>query len=190
MSAVLGQGGDALRLSTGPRLFSSTSGLSGSWSAWLNGGIADDLATQLEVGSALMALAEAVAADTPLTRPSSEIVQQAYLRVLDVRLRDVEPSQDTIHQVIRREFSQRGLDWEYAWEVARCESDSFALDVIYGPRTGAAGERGIFQLLHPAGVGTRFLEAGYTDFFEPMQQIPFVAEYVAENGWGQWTCAR
>ena len=85
----------------------------------------------------------------------------------------------------REAFGDR---WEYAWEVARCESDDFAPDVIYGPRLGAGGEKGIFQL-HPRGVLPVFLAAGFTNPFDPYEQITFVAAYTLENGWGAWTCA-
>jgi hypothetical protein len=79
-----------------------------------------------------------------------------------------------------------GDRWQYAFEVARCETGGFRPDVIYGPTRGSAGERGLFQLLSPSGVGDAFLAAGYADFFDPYQQIEFVAAYTAENGWLAW----
>ncbi len=81
-----------------------------------------------------------------------------------------------------------GERWQFAWEVARCESAGFRTDVVYGPSTGAAGEVGLFQL-HPRGVLPSFYVAGYVDPFDPFQQIEFVAAYTTENGWGAWTCA-
>lgn len=75
-----------------------------------------------------------------------------------------------------------GERWEYAWEVARCESGLDPLAV------GNQGELGIYQL-HPQGVLPVFYSAGYDEPFDPFQQIRFVAAYTAENGWGAWSCA-
>ncbi len=78
-----------------------------------------------------------------------------------------------------------GDRWQYAWEVARCETGGFNPAVIYGPRRGAAGELGLFQL-HPRGLLPGFWAAGYEDPFNPAQQIQHVAAYTAENGWLAW----
>jgi hypothetical protein len=84
-----------------------------------------------------------------------------------------------LQEATQREFSRYGLDWEFAWEVARC--DPYLV--------GAAGEIGWYQL-HPRGVLPSFYAAGYTDPYDAYQQIEFVARYVSENSWGEWTCAR
>ncbi len=76
-----------------------------------------------------------------------------------------------------------GAGWEYAWEVANCESRMDERAV------GQAGELGLFQL-HPAGLLPAFYAVGYDDAFSAPQQIAFVAAYTAENGWWAWTCAR
>lgn len=81
-----------------------------------------------------------------------------------------------------------GEGWRFAWRVASCESVGFRPSVVYGPETGAAGELGLFQL-HPRGVLPSFYAAGYTDPFDPLQQIAHVAAYTAQNGFGAWTCA-
>lgn len=133
----------------------------------------------------------------------AEVVKRNdYRNALD-RLRAPTPtSVSTLHQSGATQSNPGGLDmprelrvafveefgdrWAYAWEVSRCETGGFRPDVIYGPTRGAAGERGLFQLLSPGGVGDAFLAAGYTDFFDPYQQIAFVAVHTVENGWLAW----
>lgn len=80
---------------------------------------------------------------------------------------------------------------------ARCESVNFTPAVVYGPRTGSAGERGVFQA-HPGhwdgrwGGPARTRVHGYTfdEMFDPAKNIRWAhAHSRAGRDWSQWTCA-
>lgn len=100
----------------------------------------------------------------------------------------------TVPDMIRARF---GVYADKAIAVAKCESGNFAPDVVYGPRTGAAGERGVFQA-HPGhwdgrwGGPVRSHVHGYTfdDMFTPQHNIDW-AWHMSDGGtnWGPWTCA-
>ena len=86
-------------------------------------------------------------------------------------------------------FQELGLDADYAWEVLRCESDDFSLDVIYGPRTGSSGEIGIGQLKPNGGLLDDFYAQGYQDPWDPYLQIDYISMKVSQEGWWAWSCA-
>lgn len=91
------------------------------------------------------------------------------------------PRPTSIPDMIRAEF---GASANFALAVARCESG-------LNPRaTGAAAERGIFQI-HPVNRGW-LNRNGFTwsQMYEAGPNIRAAALMWRQNGWGPWTCAR
>lgn len=82
-----------------------------------------------------------------------------------------------------------------ALRVSRCESVRYRPDVVFGPRTGRAGERGAFQI-HPGHFDGRWGEvwlpaaAGVTwaDMFDPAANTRAAWHLFKRSGWGPWTC--
>ena len=75
----------------------------------------------------------------------------------------------------------------WAYGVIECETGGWLAAVIWGPATGAAGEIGLGQL-HPRGKLPAFYAAGYTDPWDPYQQIDYLAFALPDDP-GAWTCA-
>lgn len=79
--------------------------------------------------------------------------------------------------------------------VAECESVEFRPDVVFGPKTGAAGERGVMQI-HPTHLRSGALaRAGFTwnDMFIPEKNLAFGKILLAsvDGAWyPTWTCAK
>lgn len=86
----------------------------------------------------------------------------------------------TVEGLIGLHFS----DSAFATRVARCESG------LNPGATGAAGERGIFQI-HPVNRG--YVESlGFTwdQMYQAEPNVIVAATMRAQYGWGPWTCAR
>lgn len=98
------------------------------------------------------------------------------------------PIQRAAIEIIRREFGNLGLDWEFAVRVAMGES-SLGTNLIGDQGTS----RGLFQIRDSnapgGGLSQAFLDAGFTDLNDFAQQAQFVARYVSQNGWGPWSAA-
>jgi len=97
---------------------------------------------------------------------------------------ELTPIQQMALEIIRREFGNLGLDWEFATRVALGES-SLGTNLV-----GDNGlSIGLFQL-HEQGLQSAFREAGFTDLNDFAQQAQFTAQYVAQNGWQPWSAAQ
>jgi cell division protein FtsB len=73
-------------------------------------------------------------------------------------------------QMIQKSFGEYGNS---AVLIGGCESSDFSSDVVYGPRVGGAGERGIFQI-HPVHIAD-LANNGFTwdDMFIPEKNIAY-----------------
>ena len=76
----------------------------------------------------------------------------------------------------------------YLAAVAWCESH-FRTDVIYGPTLGKDGEKGLFQLKPGDGMLPVFYARGFTNPWNPWQQVEFVRWAFAHGYAGRWSCA-
>lgn len=107
---------------------------------------------------------------------------------------DPHAGQLDVEQLILTTFGAAG---PRAVAIARCESRNFANEVVYGPKTGSAGERGVFQA-HPGHWDGRWNGVprervhGFTfdDMWEPAKAIAWAhAHSHAGRDWTAWTCA-
>jgi len=82
-----------------------------------------------------------------------------------------------------------GINGPRAVRIARCESSNFAPEVVYGPKTGSAGELGLMQIL-PRYHRHRWQARGWTDadMFIPERNLVIAREIYDESGFGPWTC--
>jgi hypothetical protein len=104
------------------------------------------------------------------------------------RVTYVSPDKDTIISEIRRVFNN-----ETAVKIADCESVHFDPAVVAGPRTGKAGERGVFQI-HPVHIQS-LLANGFTwdDMFDYRKNIAYAKMlygWVGQQWYPTWTCAK
>jgi soluble lytic murein transglycosylase-like protein len=97
--------------------------------------------------------------------------------------------EDDLLPVIHEAADAYGVSRAWLYRTLRCESGGFRADVVYGPTTGAAGERGIAQL-HPSGLLPLFRSKGYTSAYDPSQAIWFAAWAFGNGLASHWTCSR
>ncbi len=114
-----------------------------------------------------------VAKAVPKPAPKPAVAQSSY------------PKTSHIPAMVRNAFGS-----EYAVKVAACES-GFSPDIVYGPRVGLAGERGVMQI-HPTHLSSGALARyGFTwaDMWIPEKNIAFAVVLYNQSGWSPWTCA-
>lgn len=137
---------------------------------------------------------------TPLSRATPEVSHEAVTPPLPAPVvRDALPTPGTMTAPAPSGEAPGNLlaliavtfpeDAARAVAIAHCESGGFDPAVVYGPRTGSAGERGVLQI-HPV-HRDRIRRMGLTwdAMFEPAANLRVARALYDESGWQPWTCA-